>query len=272
MRALWQRALAVGRVIENRIDVCHAGGMKVPGLLCAALLLCSPAWAGARFETKTGSDKSVFTLEGQKFRVDQHSSEGDRTLLVDNAKRTLTLLNAKDKTYNTLKLEQLESMGGGASDDRMKEALAQLPPEQRKELEAQGGSAKAEAVTFEPLHKKDKVAGKSCDWYRGLQGKKPFVEGCYIAWSASGLSATEVTPLLKTVESLTELQFRLGRGGAPMPGVEKAPGFPAIRIPIAENGSKGTEERLVSVEHLSVPAAQLQVPAGYKESADAASP
>ena len=243
----------------------RAGWLVVTSMLS---LVGLPAMAGVRFETKAGAEQNVYRMEGAKFRVEQKGADGARTILVDNAQRTLTLLNDVQKSYQTMKLDQLEQMGQ-QDDKRLEEALAALPPDQREAVRAssKGKSGKAGEIKFVALNKKDKVAGYSCDWYRGTRDSMPFVEGCFIPWAATGISSKEVEPLFKTIEALQALSARLGRGGEPTPGADKAPGFPAIRIPLAPSGTKGTEERLVSLKKEAVPAADLAVPKGYEASA-----
>jgi hypothetical protein len=242
------------------------------------LFAAHPAWAGVTFETQSPKGQSTIRMEGDKFRVDQHSPDGDRSVLVDNQARTLTVLNPKEKTYSELELDRLETTATESDDTKLNQALSKLPPEQRKRVEesikqrsgkggAGGELVPQGPVTFYTLNKKDKVAGYPCEWYRVERDGKTAAEVCYIPFSATGLVKEDFAPVLKTMETLRTLSARFGRGEAGIQEWEKAPGFPGIRIPFGVSGEKRDEERLVSLKKGPVPADLLQVPSDYKRGA-----
>jgi hypothetical protein len=239
-------------------------------------------WAGVTFETKGPKGQSTIRMEGDKLRVDQQTAQdGERSVLVDNQARTLTVLNPKEKTYADLELDRLESSVAETDDSRLNQALAKLPPEQRKRVEesirqhsGKGGAGSVEAtpkgpVKFQAMGKKDKVAGYPCDWYRVERDGKPLAEACYVPFSATGLTKEDFAPVLKTVETLRTLSARFGRGEPGTPEWDKAPGFPGIRVPLSASGERGDEERLVSLKKGPIPVELLQVPSDYKRGAPA---
>ena len=227
------------------------------------LLWSVPAWAGVVFEIKSAKQDATYSIEGAKLRVEQQSADGNpRIIVVDNSERTLTLLNPKAKTYNKLELDKIEALTKAAH-ERMEQAMSKMSPEQRKAM-AQPEDATGE-VKFEPMGKKDKVAGHPCEWSRGLRGTTPFVEACFIPWSATGLSQTDFAPAMKTIESLRAMGARVGQGaeGGNLTGAVKPPGFPAIRIPLLAGDKRGEEERLVSLKKTTVAPEVFAIPEGF---------
>jgi hypothetical protein len=256
--------------------------------LAALCLLAAvpPARAGIVMEMVLGGEKerpSRMFIDGTHLRIEQDGGEGKpRALMIfDATTRTMTHVDAEERTYYQVSADDLRRMTAGAK-ARAKEALAEarsqldkLPPEQRKQVEdalaqaeaaaepAARKPARAPRLRFERTGKGGSAAGHACDWYRQFDGDEPEGEGCFTPLARLGLKVDD----FKVFQALVDVLDPGGAGGA---GREldfakvlaQAPGFPIIAAE-TEDGKRAETMRVVRIARESIPATTFAPPAGY---------
>lgn len=158
--------------------------------------------------------------------------EGKRTLVIDHATKSYTEFS--DEAASAMKA-RAEAMRA-----QMAPQLANLPPEQRKKLEAMmaqqaapaAAEAKKKAYTFEKKGGTRKVLGKSCQTYVIKVDGVVDGEGCFIAWKDAGISRDALREQLKAAMEGVPV------GGAG-PGRELRARDVARAARVAEEGERG---------------------------------
>src|SRR5262249_12864018 len=123
----------------------------------------------------SGKPSTVY-LEADRMRVE----DGHQIMIFDASKQTLTGIEAAAKSYSVMTAEDAKRAAA-----EMRKAMQNLPPEQRKQMEAlvPGKSRKTEQIKLVKLGGHKTVAGYACDEFRVMVDGKPAEEGCYIPWS-----------------------------------------------------------------------------------------
>ena len=218
---------------------------------------------------KTELSQKIYVQSGNGRFVD---AEGHATLIKNG---TFYIVDDEDKSYIMFDKATMEQLAQkiSAAMEKMKEQLAQLPPEQRAQMEQMmpgmaGGDRKwiVEAVD---TGKSDKVDGRSCRlWdikregdlddqicvvpYSALPGKENFQ-----AMFANFAKVFE--EMAKSVPMLAGMMTNEFSAQA------KVNGFP-VRTRGYENGTLGDDEQVMKVwREEAIPASMFEIPAGYKQ-------
>jgi len=227
--------------------------------LCAAAAVPT-ARAGVTI-TSEGQDKAqvVMVLEGNKIRLDD-PREGGVITIFDGDARKMVHASVSERTYTEMTEAQMKAMRA-----QMDAAMAQMTPEQRAQMESMGMGGKAgpraarPVSKFEPMGKKETVAGYRCEWYRERREGKVVSEGCYMPWGPSALTRDDLRPMKKMSEFLEAF---IPAGEATLQeDLDAAPGFPAIHVDL--QGGKREVQRLVSIKRGGAGADRFSPPAGY---------
>lgn len=228
--------------------------------LCAAAA-ASTARAGVTITTE-GKDgkKTVMVLEGNKIRSED-PGEGGVISIFDGDARKMVQVMVSQRTYVEMTEADLKAMRA-----QMDAAMAQMPPEQRAQMEEgmgrkPGGKGGKGASKYERMGKSETVAGYKCEWYRERTAGKVASEGCYMPWGPAALTKADLQPLKKMSEFLET--FMPGESSL-QEDLDAAPGFPAIHVDL--QGENREPERLVSIKRGSIGADRFRPPAGYKKS------
>jgi hypothetical protein len=242
---------------------------SLAAVLAAVLGAAAPfaARAGLVVTMKEGQQKSVFSVDGKKMRI-EGGEDRKHVMIFDGGAQRLYQIDPGEKTWS--EVTQADAKAVAAQLDEM---LAKLPPEQRakaQEAMKQRGEKQAESPTqYEATGKHDKVAGYACDWYRVVRLGKLDEEGCYIPWSAGVVKKDDLAPLIEFGKFMDEfMASAYGKvGGDRKPfriadELARAPGFPALSVHV-EDGKREERHRLETLTRTSVAADQFTVPAGY---------
>ncbi len=228
--------------------------------LCAATAV--PTARAGVIITLEDKDKkqTIMILEGDKMRFED-PKEGGTISIFDGGARKMINISVSERTYTEVTEAEMKAMRA-----QMDAAMAQMTPEQRAQMESMGMGQKAGAraarpvAKYQPMGKKEKVAGYGCEWHRELVGGKVVSEGCYVPWGASALTREDLRPMQKMSELLEAI----------MPGentlqqdLDAAPGFPAIHVEL--EGERRDEQRLVSIKRGGEGADKFRPPAGFKK-------
>jgi hypothetical protein len=247
--------------------------------LVSSLLVVATASAGVRVEnvsrniqTKVadGPPQTVLVQDG-KVRA---SHGKDNAMILKGT--TITILDAGKKTYTEMDKEQVKKMASqaNAAMTQMQEKLKNMPPEQRAMVEKMMGgqmpggmnSSKPDVYDAKNTGKTETVEGRKCTLWTLTRNGKLFEELCVVPFSSlPGKENFE-----KSFKELADAFSEFSKG---MPGVENqvqvrsnVNGYPVRSRSYDANGKfRGTETVLTKWVEESVPAAQFEVPAGYKK-------
>jgi hypothetical protein len=247
--------------------------------------LATPALAGVTV-TMQGKERSVVYLEGNKMRVesDKKGQPQEGFMIYDGDKQKMIILDPAKKTYSEMTPESIKAMTS-AMTARMEEAKAKMSPEQRKQMDemmakmspeqrkqmqgAMGGtSARAEQkpkeqIKWERTGAKQTVAGFPCEGFKELKGGKPDAEGCYIPWSAGAITKSDLAPMHKMEEFLSQSGMDASdRKFTTFSQLDQMPGFPGVWVPTSSDGPM-EKQTVTDIKRGSIPADKFQLPAGY---------
>ncbi len=223
--------------------------------LCAASAAAS-ARAGVTITTQ-GKDgaQTVIAMEGNKIRAED-PREGGVISIFDGDARKMVHVMVSQRSYMEMTEADMKAMKA-----QMDAAMAQMPPEQRAQMEAMGAKGGAKAArrvpAYERMGKGETVAGYRCEWYRERAEGKVVSEGCYVPWGKGALTREDLQPLKKMTEFFEA--FMPGESSV-QDDLDAAPGFPAIHVDM--KGEK-REERLVSIKRGGIAADKFRPPPGY---------
>ena len=114
-------------------------------VLSAALAAATSVWAAEgvqlsqRTTSGTNQQTSQIQIENNRIRAEMTGgSTGRMAVIFDAGKQVVDILNIDRKTYSELTKAQVDQLGGAVQDmmSQMQSAMANLPPEQRAQMEA----------------------------------------------------------------------------------------------------------------------------------------
>lgn len=247
--------------------------------LAGSLLLSAGAVAGVHVENVT-RDIQTKAVDGPAQVVlvqdgNIRASHGkDNAVIIKGS--TITILDAGQKTYTEMDKEQMKKMAAQASAamTQMQEKLKNMPPEQRAMVEKMMGShlpgglnsGTPDVYDAKNTGKTDTVEGRKCTVWTLTRNGKLLEEMCVVPFSAlPGKENFE-----KSFKELAETFAEFSKG---MPGIDNqvqvranVNGYPVRSRSYDANGKfRGTETVLTKWVEENVPAAQFEVPAGFKK-------
>src|SRR5262249_22808502 len=127
---------------------------------------------------------------------------GQNSMVFDGAKQAMYIIDDSKKTYSEITKDDLDKLAEQMrqAQQQMQSAMANVPPEQRAQIEAmmrgRGGRGMPGAPTpaAKPTYKKtgtDKVGKWTCDKYEGYQGDRKTSEVCTVAPASLGFSESD---------------------------------------------------------------------------------
>lgn len=242
--------------------------------LVLALALPTAALADARIEfTATeggGADLQSFQIGHGKMRSDV---EGNLSVLLDPGAGSMTLIDHGQRTYTRMTRADLEQLSGAVNSAmaQMEQALANLPPEVRSQMQGMTGSLPGmggmPSVEVVETGQSGTVAGHNCSVYQTRMSGKAVSETCMGSLSAlAALSAADRAVLDGAFAMMQELAEGLAQG--PMAQMIDLSTFQSGMIPLRmtdiENGRRASSE-FTGIDTSALPADTFTVPAGYRE-------
>jgi hypothetical protein len=257
--------------------------LSVSALVTTALLataFASHANAGVYLEStesepgsKTPPKVGKMWFDGGRMRGEEASAGGNVMIFKS---RALYTLDPKTQSYRVMDQAQMEQMGAklAAARKQMEAKMAAMPPERRAMVEKMmgqaGGGADAPKRVLKNTGRTETVAGVRCSvWEVSYNGKKD-EELCAAAPGALP-GGDEVTKTLREIGEMMKgfvQSMSAGRGDKATSvwrDLETIKGYPILSRDFSADGKVTSETRLTVAKSQSVPAAQFEVPAGYKE-------
>lgn len=210
----------------------------------------------------SGAQQARLSISGTRLRFETAGS-GAYTI-VDLASRTLTQVNAAQRTSTTTSVEQVQQLvaqlnrADPASSPLLQLAMDNLPDAQRRETEKLLRQAKAdEAIPYVKTGQQSRVAGIGCELYRQQSSSGDTRSLCAAPFAALQLGAQEEQTLRGALQLLRET-------GGPWLRVADIPGLPIRYSGSFGNDRYGGSGQLQSIQREALPAARFSAPREYR--------
>ena len=246
----------------------------------AALVACAASARAAdgvliteKTTTSNGtSETSQVQIEKTRMRAEAAGANNARQVVIfDGTAQVMRLIDMDKKTYTEMTKADVDRMAdqmAGAM-AQMQDALKNLPPEQRAQMEqmmrGRGMPAAAPAVQYRKTGT-DKVGKWTCDKYEGTVNGQKTSEVCTVSPAALGFTVAdfEVTRQMadffkKLMPQNADQLFRLGSDDQGFSGIP-------VRQVHTVAGMTVTSE-LVDVARQNFPDSTFAVPAGFQKQA-----
>lgn len=251
--------------------------MKCSYWIALGALAAQSANAGVYVEMVDHDIKAAKTELSQKIYVQSGNgrfvdAEGRATLIKNG---TFYIVDDADKSYIMFDKATMEQLAQKISTamEKMKEQLAQLPPEQRAQMEqmmpGMAGGDRKWTVDAVDTGKSDKVDGRSCRLWDIKRDGELDDQICVVPYSA--LPGKEnfqamFANFAKVFEEMAKsVPMLAGMMTNEFSAQAKVNGFP-VRTRGYENGALGDDEQIMKVwREEAIPASMFEIPAGYKQ-------
>ena len=215
----------------------------------------------------SGTQTNQVQIEKDRMRAEV---PGKQVVVFDGGKQVLTMIDPEHKTYRQMTKADADAMAAQVSGAMamMQQQMANMPPEQRAQMEAM---MRGRGMTAEPaktVYRKtgtDKVGKWTCDKYEGFQGDQKTSEVCTVDPKVIGFAATDFEVTKQMGEFFQKLapqqagqMFAIGQAEA-----QGFSGIPVRRTYTIGNAQTTTE--LTDVTRQSFPDASYAVPAGFQK-------
>ena len=251
--------------------------MKLSYLIALGAFAAQTASAGVYVEmvdhdikaNKTELSQKIYVQNGNGRFVDR---EGRATLIKNG---TFYIIDEADKSYIMFDKATMEQLAKKLNEAmvKMKEQLAQLPPEQRAQMEQMmpglSGGERKWTVEAVDTGKSDKVDGRACRIWDVKREGELDNQICVVPYSA--LPGKEnfqamFASFAKVFEEMAKsVPMMAGMMSKEFDAQAKVNGYP-VRSRNYENGVLGDSEQLLKVwREEAIPASMFNIPAGYKQ-------
>jgi hypothetical protein len=251
----------------------------------AAVLWSAPALADLTITMSSGKpggkDRTTGTMYATTDKLSTFWNQGkDKSsgahMIFDAGKQTMWIIDDNEKSYMVLDKATLDEMAKQLDqvDDRMKEAMANLPPEQRQMMEKQmaklkggAGQEMGERKVIKTGESKS-VSGFTCsrfDVSRGGTVQTRIWAAPFGAVKVSEADMAVFTKMGKMFESMTSRVSQFANNSAnPWSEGGEIDGMPILTERM-EDGKVAQETLIESITNDAPPAGAFDVPAGYKK-------
>jgi hypothetical protein len=243
-------------------------------LIATTLLFTISLFGGVTIITESVETKTkekvigVFLIDGDNVRIEPQEN-GDQTILYDLKKKTVTVLNHKEKSYMSMTKDQINQMKVKMKEQmkaimaQQKAALAQLAPEQRAAVEAQmkmmSGEEKEVPVKYTKTGKTEKWNGKTCVSYTGTRNGVKVEEMCTVPPKNLKCSMIELERLVQIGN-----EYSMDGQGDPSWQEFKTRGVPVKNVTYKDGKILGTHS-IVSIGKTKIGIEKFKIPKGYKK-------
>lgn len=242
-------------------------------LVSTALCLAAfPAWAGEGWHltlagTENGETRSAeLRMDGDYLRAAEE--DGAQEVIIDDL--GFTVLDHANETYSTITFDQIETMLGAFKsmadnlDEQQKaqlrEAMKSMPPEQRKQLEAQLGEEEPDEqnIEIEKTGKTEKIAGLETRHMVVKRDGEPVAE----AWVTDQIDTGSIRALMDRFSSM--LGQVAGAEAKFMEQFKDLEGFPMRVVDLSE-GDPQEVLLVTAAEKTTFSRSDFSPPAGYEK-------
>lgn len=195
--------------------------------------------------------------EGREALIDYKQGE---MITIDHKKKTYTVMTQKDLDA---RLAQMQEQMDSPEMRQAREAMKDLPPEQRKALENFGASL----FEVEKVGTSRKIAGYSCDNWTVTMGRISRSEECLTTELKFPVQMFDM--YRKYMQSLAALMSTMGSMGFDYTKMteqfKKMRGYPlAVTTTVDIMGHRSvTASEVVEIKRTPIPASAWELPAGY---------
>jgi hypothetical protein len=253
--------------------------------LLAALSLPEAGAAGAVLEFETtgdssGSSTTRISAQDGSSRIETAGNEDAAGMIFDGERGALIVLDHERREYSVMDEATMQQMATqvGAAMQQMREALKDMPPEQRamaeQMMKQQMPQAPADDSTLEETGETVTINGFDCRWYKVSESGRKTTELCVTPWSDIDGGEDVAEPMRRMSAFFEEMarQFSeaagmdvMGRQQNLFEHMEKLDGYPVLVRDLGDDGGIRSETRLTSAESADVDPALFEPPAGYRE-------
>ena len=270
-------------------------------LYSVALIACLPTFGGvaiagsvitmeARDLTAEPSPPATvqISIDGAALRIDATGDPADESgsLLFHSDAGEMTAIDHSRKQYVVMDEAAFEDVAGQIDDamQEMREALAQLPPEQRAMAERMmkqrmgsmgpgAGAPTARPRAIEKTGGSDSVNGYPCETYAMIEDGRTTRDMCVTSWSNIEGGDAYARVMGKMAGFFENMRRTFSRGGMDLMGsgsdvfthMRDIDGFPVRSRSYDGNGAVVEETTLVSSESRDLDPVVFAPPAGYTE-------
>lgn len=262
--------------------------VKAAFTLLAALSFPAAATAGAVLEfetTETGASSASSTTrisarDGSS-RIETTSGGEDAAgMIFDGERSAMIVLDHERREYSVLDEATMQQMATqvGSAMQQMREALEDMPPEQRamaeEMMKQRMPQLSEEESTLEETGRTDSVNGFDCRWYEVSESGRKTTELCVTPWSEIDGGEEIAEPMRRMSAFFEEMarQFSEAAGTDVLGGqqelfehMEELDGYPVLVRDFGADGGALSETRLTSAETADVDPALFEPPSGYRE-------
>lgn len=250
--------------------VTVAGVVALTGVLHAA--------SGVVIVTKSSSDSGTQThqvqLDANHMRAEMAGGAGDTQVVIfDGAKQVLDIVSPAKKTYSEITQADADKLGAQVSGAmaQMQAQMANLPPEQRAQIEAMmkgRGAGAMGGAPAKPEYKKvgtDTVGKWTCDKYEGYTNGQKVSEVCTVDPKALGFTVGDFAVTRQMAEFFGRIMPQMSSRMFAIGSLE-AQGYAGIPVRNTQYvmGRTITTE-VVEVTRGTIPETAFQVPAGFEK-------
>jgi len=241
-------------------------------------ILSTPSLAGdlltfKKLEKGTGYVRVYLEPTKMKVELSENGKDIKSTVFYERAKDEATLIDHSKKEFTVFNRKTLERLGGAMS--KMKEAMANMPPQMQKMLQEKMGGAHA-AKPLPPIEVKKIASGEKVGkWiatrYEISQGKKAVSDTWTVPLKDVGVEKENFAIVKSMSESFAEVakdfQGIMGAAAAgpqaQLQSIGKIEGFPVKTLNKSKKGESGF--LLESAEKKTLSTTDFAVPSNYKE-------
>jgi Domain of unknown function (DUF4412) len=191
-----------------------------------------------------------------------------QVMVFDGTKQVLDIIDTDKKTYTEMTKDDVEKLGGQVSDAmaQMQKQMANLPPEQRAQMEAMmkgrmGGAGAAAAPKIQYKKAGTDTVGKwTCDKYEGFENGQKTSEVCTVDPKVLGLAASD----FEISRQLAEFFRKMMPGAGQMftIGTVADQGFSGVPVRRTyTTGGREVTSEITEVSRQSFPDSSYAVPA-----------
>lgn len=248
-------------------------------LWCLAIVCLTAGTAraadGVQFTQRTTTDGTTITstvqIAGDKIRAEVAApgSGGKQAVIFDAGRQLIDVINLERQTYMEVTKAQIDQISAQMQGmmSQMEAAMANMPPEQRAQMEAMMrgrgmGMAAAPKTTYEKTGT-DRVAQWACDVYVGTQEGKKVSEICTVPPATLGLTAADAATMRQLADFFKQL---VPQASGMLEIGNPDQGFAGIPVrTVLTSGTSSVTSELTDVSRQSFPDATFQVPAGFQK-------
>jgi len=249
----------------------------------AACLVTTQAWAadGVLLVQKVtvgggAPQTQQVQIEAHRMRAEMGGMRGagNQAVIFDGTRQVMLIIDDAGKTYSEMSKGDVDALGGqmAGAMAQMQEAMKNMPPEQRAQIEAamkgrgmpagRAGGAAAPKVEYKKVGT-DTVGKWTCDKYEGYANGQKTSELCTVDPKALGFTAADFA-ITKDFTAFFEKMPGMGSRQLFHIGTPEEQGFSGVPVrTVTTAGTQTVTSEITDVKRQSFPDSLFQAPAGY---------